>query len=364
VLQDNYDGTYTAVGSSDTVTAAGGVQTFKTHVPVASRSYHLAIELRSGAVGTAEAEDTYTAVVFEPALSHGETRAPVARQQELMLAASAEPDADRDGKADETEDDCVFECGPGPGDPGGGPGGGGDPGGGSGQDEGFFVDGRGLLQVVQRKGRRAYAVRVYIANKTLLGHTGRFTLKQGSRSLSSRPVDVEAGDRDWVDLAIPRRVADAVQRRKSLKLKLVAKLKPAGGAVETRSHTLKVLRGGDSRYDGTYRGPGPLVLVVRNGVLVSVSTTLNLYCTRSARFMFRTFTAGTGFPALVARDGSFNHKASASTDSMTYRGKLRRTGTSKGYLSLFHTELGLSDGRLTAEECFQAKKFKVKRTRR
>jgi hypothetical protein len=49
---------------------------------------------------------------------------------------------------------------------------------------------------------------------------------------------------------------------------------------------------------------------------------------------------------------------------MRYYGKLRRSGTSKGYLSMFHTLFGLdASGRVSSEQCFDARNWKVTRAR-
>ncbi len=76
------------------------------------------------------------------------------------------------------------------------------------------------------------------------------------------------------------------------------------------------------------------------------------------------WTSAGGFPALIGRDGSFNVKGSARTDTMTYRGKLRRSGAGKGYLSMFHTLFGLDgNGRVSSEQCFDARNWTVTRGR-
>jgi hypothetical protein len=81
--------------------------------------------------------------------------------------------------------------------------------------------------------------------------------------------------------------------------------------------------------------------------------------------MTRAFEPVPGFPALVKPDGSFAAKGSRSWDTFKYDGKLRLHGTSKGYLSLFHTEVKILDGgRLGSDTCFDAKNWTVRRSSR
>ena len=107
----------------------------------------------------------------------------------------------------------------------------------------------------------------------------------------------------------------------------------------SKTANVKIVRGGATGYDGTYRGSGPLVIVVKRGVITAISEPMNTYCTANGKFVMRAMQTGLGFPALIGKDGSFDHKASLSSDTFTYRGKLTRNGSASGYLSLWYSSL-------------------------
>jgi hypothetical protein len=89
---------------------------------------------------------------------------------------------------------------------------------------------------------------------------------------------------------------------------------------------------------------------------------MNTYCTDNGRFVMRAMQTGLGFPALIGKDGSFDHKASFSSDTFTYRGKLNRNGSASGYLSLWYSSFDLSpEGRIRALQCVQADNWTAKR---
>lgn len=70
-----------------------------------------------------------------------------------------------------------------------------------------------------------------------------------------------------------------------------------------------------------------------------------------------------GFPTLVRADGSFSAKGSSSADTITYRGRLTKRGTGRGYLSLFRTRIWFEGSGITSEQCFDARNWTVRRDR-
>jgi hypothetical protein len=213
---------------------------------------------------------------------------------------------------------------------------------------GFTIDSRAVLAPDGR------SLRVFTSNELDEEIDGRIGVA-GQKSAPISAYDYHSRE----DFTVPLGRKQAKRLLKKGKAAFTVQAKTSGG---TFTQKVRAIRGGSAGYDGTYRGPGPLVIVVKRGVVVTVSETLNLSCPGSGQFMSRAMGTGLGFPALVGKDGSFDHKASYSSDTFTYRGKLSKHGTSKGYLSLFHTELGLSpDGKLRPEQCYQADNWEAKR---
>lgn len=393
LLVRNDDGSFTAAerGEVATGSAAGGVQSFRTHLLVGNRYATLALDVLSGSVGVA-ADDVLSYGTFVPALGDGATATAAEADGDLMLSATTEADWDGDGLGDESEDPCVGSCpgngggsGGGSGDgSGGGTGGsgagGGSGGGGSGSGDGdgggsggsgsdgkrglhFTIDKRSILRP-GAAGRAGY-ISVYVDNDGTTDVTGTIEVRSGKRLLGRGSVDLDYGeDYSWGLFRLSRAELAKLLRRGTLKVTAVAKLKGEDGRRATVTQRVTVHRGGVSGYDGTYRGPGPVVITVERGVLVSISTQLNLFCPKLNVFRTRAFLPLSGFPTLIQRGGRFAAKGSQSTDTIRYNGTLKPRGTSTGYLSLFHTELWLGEGgRLQSDTCFQAKNWKVRRVR-
>ena len=70
-----------------------------------------------------------------------------------------------------------------------------------------------------------------------------------------------------------------------------------------------------------------------------------------------------GFPTLVKRDGSFSGKGTFSTNDYRWSGKLHRTGTSRGKISIWHTEFGLGLSGVSSETYFAATNWTATRAR-
>jgi hypothetical protein len=369
VLRRNGDGSFTSVGQSAPVTGSGGVQTFTTHIPVPSgSSFTVAIDVTSGSVG-AVADGNSAMVAFDPQMSSGQTASGATYGYELMLSAEAEHDYDGDGLGDVTEDPCLWSCdssgggSDGSADSGTGYSGGGS-GSGSSEPKGaqFEIDKRSLLRE-GAAGSSGY-IAVYTDNTGDTNLKGKLTLTVGGKAIGTASVDQDWGDDYQYGLFKLKGAARRkVMRGGKVKAVAIAKLRGDNGKSITVKKNLTVLRGGNAAYDGTYRGPGPVVIKVERGVVVAISASMNTYCIGSHKFQQRAFMRVPGFPALVGRNGSFSAKGGISTDTVKYYGKLSKRGTSKGYMSLFHTELGLtSEGKLNPDTCYDAKHFKVKRS--
>ena len=351
----------TALGASEVVTgsAAGGVQTFRTHLPAPGRGVRVAIELQSGAIG-AVADDSYGVKRFEPALAEGETRAGTRTAHELRLQVTSEGDADADGRGDATEDDCVFQCPAAPA-PAPAPPASDGPGGGAPTPTPTPPAGRPLTvdtRAVLRDPRRGI-LDVYVTNESAKDLDATLAVLAGGRRVGGASVKgLEAGDHTVVAV----KVAKAALGRK---LRLTGRATLVTGATDEIDQPLAVIRGGDRRYDGTWRGAGPFVLVVERGLVRTVNATVMGFCPDSSeQLRMNVFTAN-GAPAVVGRDGSFKlERGRAVSQENTYRGKLSLKGSGKGYASAFRVRMTMSGGRFVLEGCTGATNFAVKRVTR
>lgn len=102
----------TGTGQQVTLTANGQIEEHPTRIPVA-RGQHLALDTVNAQVTYNAGGDKFT-YVWQPALVDGQA----ARQStyysgtgELLVQASVEPDRDRDGFGDETQDKCPSQAG-------------------------------------------------------------------------------------------------------------------------------------------------------------------------------------------------------------------------------------------------------------
>ena len=104
------DSTISAVAASRPEQVADGINTFPTRLPIAS-GQHIAVEcceapgeriFSSGLLGQAFGSQSPALVVGAPPIGAGA----LLMTNELLLNADIEPDADRDGYGDETQDAC------------------------------------------------------------------------------------------------------------------------------------------------------------------------------------------------------------------------------------------------------------------
>lgn len=377
LLRRNDDGSFTGAGESALVTASrSGVQSFKTHIHVPPGDFTIGVDLLEGGMGTI-VDDTYEMTYSDPPIAEGQTRTGTTIGHELLLSAKAEEDLDEDLKGDETEDDCVFGgCDPGNG--GGGNGGGGAPGGGGGggvvvpptqsldvpipdvpadpggvPDDGpdFTVDTRALLRP-GAEGRQGH-FELFAENAGSGEADATFELRAGSRSLGRRTVeDLESGDDTTVRFRLSAGQRKQLRRKGKLKLALTASATHADGKTTPVRQDVTLVRGGATKYDGQYKGPGPIVFVVQGGAVRTVSSQVNAFCPRSNRHQELSIFSIDGFPPLVKPDGSFAADGRAAGQAMKYHGKLSLRGKSKGYASAYRFELGVSDsGRYFTDGC-------------
>lgn len=388
LLRRNNDGSYTGAGTSDAITASStGVHTFKTHIPVPAGDYTIGLDLLEGNVGAiADPDGNYEIGFTDPPIDDGATRSVQAAGWELLVGAKAEPDHDGNGKGDETEEDSGGD--PGGGDTGGGGGGGGADTGGGGYAGGgasgtgdlsgpgprkeeqvepkgppFVVDTRGLLRP-DKEGRQG-VFEVFAENEGSGELDATFEVRAGRRSLGKkRLTELESGDEETVKFKLPAKLRKQLMRKGQVKLALTATATHADGTTTPVRQDLTVIAGGARKYDGTYKGPGPIVLVVQGGAIRTVSSEVFAFCPRTNRHESLSVFSIDGFPALVKPDGSFSHEGSGGGQHMTYKGKLSLKGTSKGYASAYKFSLGVGDGgRYFTDGCTGARNWTARKTR-
>jgi hypothetical protein len=392
LLRRNGDGSFTGVATSDAVTApSDGVHEFRTHLEVPAGDYTIGLDLLAGNVGAVEdSENGYVLGFTDPPLADGATGTMGSAPYELLVQAGAETDHDRDGKGDETEDDCLWECpGGGSPDPGGpvgpsGPGSGGakqNAGGGAVPHLGgslagpgpakepetpktapFTIDPRGLLRPGAEG--RAGTFEVFAENTGSGDATATFEIRAGGKLIASRTfTKIESGDEVVPRFKLPKGQLRRLRAKGRLKLALSAVATHTSGSTPIRQD-LTVLAGGAGKYDGTYKGPGPITFVVEGGAVRTVSSQVNAFCPRTNRHQQLSIFSIDGFPALVKPDGSFSADGRAGGQALKYHGRLSLRGTSKGYASAYRFELGVSDGgRYFTDGCTGALNWTARRTR-
>jgi hypothetical protein len=348
------DGSWTALDSGKTIFGDDTVQTISDHIAIpAGATIGADVDGHIGGIATGG-----SIASFEPVLANGASGTSGATADELILQATVEPDADHDGLGDETEDPSVPAVPdpqptpsptPSPSSGGGG--------GSSSDDRGrhFTVGPTALLVPGRHPVLRAYA------SNGLDDVTGRLTLKVGGRRVAAARVDVTSGAQDQVDFRLSKRVAHRLARRSATAV--VAGNPHVDGSGSARlAQRVRVVHGGSSAYDGTYRGSGPLVIVVRHGVVESATKSLLLFSTRDHSSLTRLFSLPEDGPVVVGRNGKVKVHGDWKADEATFKARFRRNGTVKGYLSLWHTELGLdSDGMLRADPYLAASNWTAAR---
>lgn len=380
VLRRDGNGAFTAVASSDVVTAASdGVHVFKTHVVVPAGDYTIGIDLLKGHVGAIE-DERFEMGFTDPPIADGEAKSVGTAPYALMVNASAESDYDGDGLGDVTEDDCWGPCSDGGADPGPAPGqttpgapaptlGGSLAGPGPAKEPEtpktapFTVDTRGLLRP-DAEGRKG-TFEVFAENTGSGDATAKFEVRAGRKLVGTQTVTgIESGDEATPKFTLSRAQLQQLRRKGKLKLALSVTVTHADGKATPIRQDLTVLTGGAKKYDGTYKGPGPITFVIQGGAVRTVSSQVNAFCPRSNRHQQLSIFSIDGFPALVKPDGSFSADGRAGGQALKYNGKLSLTGRSKGYASAYRFELGVSDGgKYFTDGCTGALNWTATRTR-
>jgi hypothetical protein len=344
ILKRNADGTFTPDGESGYVYAAGGAETFETTIDVPDGDHAIALDLHYGAAAGAR-PDASARTFTTDGIAYSDPVRGTESAQALQLnvtydrpapTPTTDPGSDPGGDTPPPPSDST------PGTPD--------------YPAGLSFDARGVLSPDGRH------VSVFARNETEQPLAGPIRLKVGRKLFKAdRASDFDYHSSEDFDLPISGKPLRKLRRKGTLKATIVARLKGEKGKV-SRTTKVKIIRGGAKGYDGTYRGKGPLVIVVKRGVITAISEPMNTYCSANGKFVMRSMEAGLGFPALIGRDGSFDHKSSYGADSFTYRGKLNRNGSASGYLSLWYSYLDISpEGRFRAVQCVQADNWTAKR---
>ena len=296
----------TARGATGWAALTGATQTVAAALPVRSGD-RLGVDLSAGATIAGD-ESLYgdTALAWTPALGDAETSQPdVQLAGYVAYEAVVEPDADGDGRGDETQDSCVA-CGgsshstpppsppPPPSDPyaairKAGP--------------KVGLPATGLLT------KRAVAVTV--TNPYPFAIKGKLTLKRGRKVAGRASVKLGAGAAKAVKVKVRR----ALARKRKLALTAIAVMRGPVGKARTTRHRLAVTKAGKPAggINGKYGGKGlsaDWVMVIDKGVVQNFNGRMTLYCTKQKTQETVTFAmVGSDPKPGVAADGTFAWEA-------------------------------------------------------
>ena len=292
----------TARGATAWAALTGDNQTVAASLPVRSGD-RLGVDLSAGATIAGD-ESFYgdTALAWKPALGDTESSQPDAQiGGYVAYQATVEPDADGDGRGDETQDTCVF-CGgngggktpaPAPADP--------------------YAAIRKSGPAVTLPGSGSLArrtVAVTVTNPYAFALTGKLTLKKGRKVAARARVTLAANAVRTLNLKVKR----ALARKRKLKLTAIAVMKAPVGKARTTRGKLTVTKVRPAKgVNGNYRGSGVSagwVMVIDNGVVQNFNGTMTLYCTKQKVQETVTFAmVGDDPKPHVAADGTFAWEA-------------------------------------------------------
>jgi hypothetical protein len=292
----------TARGATAWAALTGATQTVSASLPVRSGDA-IGVDLTAGATIAGD-ESLYgdTALVWEPALGDTESSQPDAQLAGYVAyQATVEPDADGDGRGDETQDSCVS-CG--------GGGGAHTPPPPPPADPYAAIRKAGPTVGLPTAGTLAKKkVAITVTNPYAFALKGKLTLKRGRKSVARARVQLAANASRTVALKVRR----ALARKRKLKLTAVAVMQgPVGKARTTRRKlTVSKPKGG---IDGTYgKGKGVAggwTMVIEGGVVQHFNGRMTLYCTRQKVQETVSFAMiGSDPKPHVAADGTFAWKA-------------------------------------------------------
>jgi hypothetical protein len=291
----------TARGATGWAALTGDNQTVAASLAVRSGE-RIGVDLSAGATIAGD-ESLYgdTAFAWKPALGDAESSQPDEQfAGYVAYQAVVEPDADGDGRGDESQDTCVF-CGsnggtkppPAPADPYAAI-----------RKTGPSVTLPGAGSLVKR------SVTVTVTNPYAFALTGKLTLKKGRKVAGRARLKLAASESRTLTLKVKR----ALARKRKLKLTAIAVMKAPVGKARTTRGKLKVTRARPAKgVNGTYRGSGVSagwVMVIERGVVQNFNGSMTLYCTKQAKQETVTFAmVGDDPKPHVAADGSFAWEA-------------------------------------------------------
>jgi hypothetical protein len=348
----------------------------------------IGLDLRGGARVAWEPEqflDGETVLRWEPALADGQTRAPAVERGALFLDVRIEPDTDQDGRGDESHPPVVpgppSVCGgcappdppvltPPAADPPATTGPRTDP-----YAELPKAGPRVTIAGRAEVSRRGVAA-VALTNPYGFALKGTVTVRRGTRALGSRKVSLAAGGRRTVRVKLDRAGRRTLARKGTLRLTLAATLRAPVGRARTTTRTVTATRatpvrrpgrsgartpaargGGDAGFDGTYRAPDGLVLVVQGGKVISFSGSITTYCTRTSRQKLVAYGMfGDDPDPKVAPDGRFSYEATRGYGFIKLRYDGRIAGIrASGRLAVEDRSPLLGTGRFEFDYCFAGK---------
>jgi hypothetical protein len=291
-----------ARGATGWAALTGDNQTVAASFPVRSGE-RLGVDLSAGAtIAGDESMFGDTLFAWTPALGDAESSQPDAQLAGYVAyQALVEPDADGDGRGDETQDTCVF-CNAG--------------GGGTKPppppaDPYAAIRKTGPSVTLPSSGSLAKRnVTVTVTNPYAFALTGKLTLKKGRKVAARTRIELAASESRTLSLKVKR----ALARKRKLKLTAIAVMKAPVGKARTTRSKLKVIRVRPAKgVNGTYRGGGisaGWVMVIENGIVQNFNGSITLYCTKQAKQETVTFAMiGDDPNPHVAADGSFAWEA-------------------------------------------------------
>ena len=227
----------------------------------------------------------------------------------------------------------------------------------------FVVDTRALLRPGKQGKKGEFDI--YAENDGSGDLDATFEIRAGRKVIGKASVtEMESGDDAAVGFKLPAELRKSSCARARSSSRWSRPPSTPTAATTPVKQDLTVLSGGARKYDGYYKGPGPIVFVVQGGAIRTVSSEVNAFCPRTNRHESLSIFSIDGFPALVKPDGSFSHEGSGGGQHMTYKGKLSVGGTSKGYASAYKFSLGVSDGgKYFTDGCTGARNWTAKKTR-
>ncbi|MDO8211273.1 hypothetical protein [Conexibacter sp. CPCC 206217] len=375
--------------------ASAGAVEQTAQLPVRSGDL-LALDLLDGAqvsrepspfISGADMTSTWT-----PPLADGETRAPSASFEGYWLfEAEIEPDADGDGRGDETQDpDHGMPPGqpsnpvpptppapptaPSPPTPD--------------LYAGLPAAGPALKLAATAAATRQGVVTVSLANPYAFKLTGRATLRQGRSNAATTKVTLAAASTRLLRLRLAKAAARTLARRRTLKLILAVTLRAPVGKARTTTRAVVVKlgavarrapprsgggtgggsrgdapSGGGAGFDGTYRAPDGQTMVVANGFVTTFNGDLTLYCTKSGRQTRTSYAMIADDPdPKVAADGSFTWEATRGYgfEKLRFDGRIQGDAVT-GRLMVEDRSPLLGGDRIEFDYCFAGKQFRLTR---